>query len=606
VKRKQFLAFTTLGAAWFVARGYADAGARTIGIFNGKFLLDGQPFRFISGSMHYVRVPHEYWRDRLRMARAMGLNTVCTYVFWNMHEPRPGEYDLTGRCDVGRFVRTAQDEGLHVILRVGPYACVEWDFGGYPAWLLKDPRTVVRSRDARFMPAVRGWLARLGREIAPLQWPRGGPVLAVQVENEYGSFGDDHTYMQEIRAAIEAAGFDSAIRYTEDGIPELPAGSLPGIPVAGSIGDPRTDMPVLTKFRPGNPVMAGEYYPGWFDHWGEPHHEVPVSGPATDIAWLLDNGYSFNLYVFHGGTNFGFMNGANYSTAVPYQPTTTSYDYDAPLAEGGYPTQKYDLLRSTIVAHAGIAPPPVPAPPARIVIPEFSFAECAPLADLYGGPIASQRPRHLEAFDQAYGYIVYRTQITGPRKGALHLREMRHYAVVLVAGRRVGDIDRRLGQHSLDLEIPAGTHTLDILVENGGRINYGHQLVYERTGITQSVTLAGKQLTGWRIFTVPMNDLHTLRFRPGTSGSPAFYRGLFNVERPGDTYIDSRMFGKGSLWINAHHVGRFWSIGPQYALYVPAPWLVRGLNEAIVFDLHDRSVRRSQGFREPLYAPVTS
>ncbi len=204
--------------------------------------------------MHYVRVPHEYWRDRLRMARAMGLNTVCTYVFWNMHQPRPGEYDLTGRCDVGRFVRTAQDEGLHVILRVGPYACAEWDFGGYPAWLLKDPRTVVRSRDARFMPAVRGWLARLGREIAPLQWPRGGPVLAVQVENEYGSFGDDHTYMQEIRAAIEAAGFDSAIRYTEDGIPELPAGSLPGIPVAGSIGDPRTDMPVLTKFRPGNPV----------------------------------------------------------------------------------------------------------------------------------------------------------------------------------------------------------------------------------------------------------------------------------------------------------------------------------------------------------------
>lgn len=601
-----FLASAATGAAWFVAGGCADASARTIAISNGRFLLDGRPFRFISGSMHYVRVPHEYWRDRLRMARAMGLNTICTYVFWNVHEPRSGEYDFSGRCDVGRFIRTAQDEGLHVILRVGPYSCAEWDFGGYPAWLLKDSETLVRSRDVRFMRMARRWLARLGREVAPLQWPRGGPVLAVQLENEYGSFGDDHAYMQEVRAAIEGAGFDAGIRYTNDGIAELPAGSLPGVPVAGSIGDPRTDMPALARFRPGNPTMAGEYYPGWFDHWGEPHHEVPGDGPARDIAWMLDNGYSFNLYLFHGGTNFGFMSGANYSAETPYQPTTTSYDYDAPLAEGGYPTPKYDLLRSTIAAHAGVTPPPVPAPPARIVIPEFSFAESAPLADLYGAPIPSKRPRHMEAFDQAYGYIVYRTQVAGPLKGALQLREMRHYAVVSIAGKRVGDLDRRLGQSSVDLEIPAGEHTLDVLVENGGRVNYGRKLVFERTGITQSATLGGKELTDWHIFTVPMNDLRALRFGPGTSDSPAFYRGWFNVEDRGDTYIDSRMFGKGSLWINGHHVGRFWSIGPQYALYVPATWLVRGRNEAIIFDLHDRSVRRSQGLAGPLYAPVTS
>ncbi|MGC1157812.1 MAG: beta-galactosidase family protein, partial [Acidobacteriaceae bacterium] len=292
---------------------------------NGQFLLDGKPFRIISGEMHYARIPREYWRDRLRMAKAMGLNTVTTYVFWNAHEPRPGVYDFSGNLDVAEFVREAQQEGLYVILRPGPYSCAEWEFGGFPAWLLKDPTMVVRSRNPQFLAAARAWLLRLGREVAPLQIGNGGPIIAVQVENEYGSYGDDHEYMEDIHHILVDAGFTQSQLYTADGAEELPRGSLPELPAVINFGpgEAQRSFATLKKLRPEGPFMNGEYWDGWFDHWGAPHAHTNAQQQASDLDWILRQGYSISIYMFHGGTSFGWMNGAN-SNGKNYEPDVTS------------------------------------------------------------------------------------------------------------------------------------------------------------------------------------------------------------------------------------------------------------------------------------------
>ena len=579
------------------------ASTGSIAIADGKFMLDGKPFQFIGGEMHYPRVPHQYWRHRLRMARAMGLNTINAYIFWNVHEPAPGVYDFSGQNDVAAFIRTAQQEGLHVILRPGPYSCAEWEFGGFPAWLLKDPEIICRSRDPRFMEPARRWMLRLGQELAPLTLPRGGPIIAVAVENEYGSFGDDHEYMQEILQIVKDAGFGNVINYTEDGVPEVPAGSIPSLPIAGSVGSPQNDFPELAKLRPGNPVMAGEYYPGWFDHWGEPHNATDANAATRDVAYMLEHG-SFSLYMFHGGTNW-FMNGANYSSDAPYQPTTTSYDYDAPLDEAGRPREKYFRFREAIAKHKRAPLPPVPASPPMIAIPEFDLHEAAPLRALLGTPTRSERPKNMEAYGQNYGYVLYRTTVPNAVEGTLVLDELRDFAVVTIDGERAGTIDRRLGKNSLNVKVRKPGAALDILVENTGRINYGKKFIYERKGITKSATLNGVELTGWDVYTLPMSDLAALQFSKNDAGGPAFHRGSFQLSRVGDTFLDVRGLGKGLLWVNGHPVGRFWEIGPQYALYVPAPFLRTGRNDVVAFDLFDRDRRRMRGLTDPLYAPIS-
>ena len=332
--------------------------------------------------MHYARIPRAYWRDRLRMAKAMGLNTVTTYVFWNVHEPRPGVYDFSGNLDVAEFVREAQQEGLYVILRPGPYSCAEWEFGGFPAWLLKDPTMVVRSRNPKFLAAARAWLLRLGRELAPLQIGNGGPIIAVQVENEYGSFGNDHAYMEEIHHDLVDAGFTKAQLYTADGPDEVPAGSLPELPAVINFGpgEAQRSFATLKKLRPEGPFMNGEYWDGWFDHWGAPHAHTDAQQQASDLDWILHQGYSISIYMFHGGTSFGWMNGAN-SNGKNYEPDVTSYDYDAALDESGHPTPKYFLFRDVIAHDTGITPPPVPTAPSAIAIPAFTMDRVASLWD---------------------------------------------------------------------------------------------------------------------------------------------------------------------------------------------------------------------------------
>src|SRR5580698_4267421 len=392
----------------------APASGHSFHAVGDHFELDGKPFRILAGEMHYARVPREYWRDRLRKAKAMGLNTITTYVFWNVHEPKPGVYDFSGNNDAAEFIREAQQEGLYVILRPGPYSCAEWEFGGFPAWLLKNHSMVVRSSDPKFVKAARTWLLRLGQEVAPLQIGNGGPIIAVQVENEYGSYGSDHAYMEAIHHILIDAGFTKAQLYTADGADELLNGSLPELPAVINFGtgDAKGEFPKLKKLRPDGPFMSGEYWAGWFDHWGAAHETRSAQEEAGEIDWMLRQGYSVSMYMFHGGTSFGWMNGAN-SNGNNYEPDVTSYDYDAPLDESGRPTAKYALFRETIAKATGKTLPPVPAVAPAIKIEPFSLTESASLWKTLGKPAHSDEPLSMEDLDQAYGYILYRTTISG-------------------------------------------------------------------------------------------------------------------------------------------------------------------------------------------------
>jgi beta-galactosidase len=360
-----------------LAQGSAAPPAHHVGIDGDHFVLDGKPLQIISGELHYQRIPREYWRDRLKKARAMGLNTISTYVFWNAHETQPEVYNFSGGLDVAAFVHIAQEEGLYVILRPGPYVCAEWDLGGLPAWLLADPGMVLRSADEKFLGPTERWLQRLGRELAPLQITHGGPIIAVQVENEYGSFGSDQEYLKRILAAIRSAGLGDALLYTADGGDQLPAGTLPDIHAVVNFGpgEAKEEFAKLQKFRPGRPVMSGEYWDGWFDHWGTQHHDTDTNQQAQELDWILGQGYSINLYMFHGGTNFGFMNGANWDHHS-YEPDVTSYDYDSPVSEAGALSKKYFTFRDVIAKHRpGVKIPDPPASLPVISVPEFELAE---------------------------------------------------------------------------------------------------------------------------------------------------------------------------------------------------------------------------------------
>lgn len=554
----------------------------------------GKP-RILCAEMHYPRIPHEYWRDRLRMARAMGLDTVSTYVFWNRHEPKRGTYDFSGDNDVARFIRTAQEEALDVILRPGPYVCAEWDFGGLPAWLLEDG-AAIRTSDERYMGPVRTWLKRLGQEIAGLQRASGGPILAVQLENEYGAFGNDRAYLGALREALIEAGLGASPLYTIDQPKDLHAGSLDDLPIAATFapGDPKREFEQLRALRPQGPLLCGEYWAGWFDHWGEPHHRLDDRQQARDLCWMLREQVSFNIYMFHGGTNFGFWNGANSSGGHPYEPTTASYDYDAALDEAGRPTAKYALFRDCIAAETGATPPDIPPAPQTRAIPEFRLTECCSLlrTDL-GEGIASERVQPMERFGQSFGYILYRTEIAGPVDGELEIDAVRDYAVVAIDGSVVARLDRRLGESRAPLAFSGGRARLEILVENGGRINYGPDLPFERKGITNAVRLNGRELLGWTVYPLPLDDPRAFAFERGVAPAPALYRGTMHVETPADTFIDVSTLGKGVLWVNGRNVGRFWNIGPQTRLYVPGVWLLGGANDVAILDLfpHDVSPR---------------
>ena len=571
---------------------------------NGHFEMDGKPFQIISGEIHYQRVPRVYWRERFRMAKALGLNAVTTYVFWNVHEQQPGMYDFSGNNDVAEFIREAQQEGLYVVLRPGPYVCAEWEFGGYPAWLLKDHSLVLRSNDPKFIEPAARWFKRLGQELAPLQVGNGGPIILVQVENEYGSFGNDHAYMEKVRSMLVDAGFTKSQLYTADGAEEVPAGSLPDLPVGinfggADAGAAQKEFETLKKVRPNGPFFNSEYWDGWFDHWGGPHASTNATNEAANLDWMLKQGYSVSLYMFHGGTSFGWMNGAN-SDGKNYEPDVTSYDYDSPLDESGRPTPKFSLFREVIAKDTGKVPPAVPSVAPAMKIPAFKLEETMALWKVLPAPVHSQQLQSMEDLDQAYGYILYRTHLNGATKGNLVLDGLHDYAQVYLDGKLVGTLDRRLDQRQLPVDVPAAGAQLDLLVENTGRINFNIILRKERKGIVGQVTLDGKPLSGWDIYPLPMDQPGKYSFAKNPCEGACFYRATFQVDLPADTFLDTSAFTKGEVWLNGHPLGRVWNIGPQKTLYVPGPWLRKGENEVVVFDLQGGAGRTLVGHDKPI------
>jgi beta-galactosidase len=582
---------------------YRPGSAHTFTLGREDFLLDGKPFQIIAGEMHFARIPRAYWRQRLRMARAMGLNTVSTYVFWNYHEPEPGKFDFTTESrDIAEFITIAGEEGLWVIVRPGPYACAEWEFGGYPWWLLKEDSMVVRSTDPRFLAAARAYLKRLGEEVAPLQVTRGGPVIMVQVENEYGSYGDDKKFMGAMRDDIRAAGFDVPL-FTADGPSQCRNGYVAGaLPAINGDEDPASIRDTVRKWNGGaGPFFSPEFYPGWLDHWGEEHSVAAAKDVAPRFEGLLAGGISVSLYMFHGGTNFGFTSGANYGGH--YQPQPTSYDYDAPLDEAGRPTPKYFALRDVVLRHipAGTTVPEPPPPNPVIAVAPVTLGETAPLFGELPEPVLSDHPLPMERVGEGTGYILYRTTLPPGDGGNLVIDELRDYGVVFLDGRKLGSLDRRYKQRTIGIPANAEPAILDILVENGGRINYGREIVDNRKGITRGVSLDGRALTPWKIYPLPMDDISAYRFGAATvKDLPALHRGAFTLTDTGDTFLDMSRWGKGCVWVNGHNLGRFWSIGPQQTLYCPGAWLRKGRNEIVVLAIEDTGARTVAGLTEPV------
>lgn len=564
------------------------AQKHTFALADSVFLLDSKPFQIISGELHYVRIPEPYWKDRLHKAKAMGLNTVAVYCMWNVHEPEPGKWVFNNDEDVARFVKIAQEEGLWVILRPGPYVCAEWEFGGYPWWLLKDTTMIVRSRNPHFMKASRDYLMHLGKQLAPLQITHGGPILMVQVENEYGSFGNDTTYERQVAHDLRDAGFDVPL-FTADGDWLFKNAALPGIlPGANGEGNPDNLKKLVNEYHDGKgPYFVPELYPGWLDHWGEKFQTVPADKVVKETKRLLDAGVSINFYMWHGGTNFAFMNGANYDKEHPIQPDITSYDYDAPLSEEGVPTLKYMALRKLILNYLpeNAQVPDVPSAPKTISIPDIQLSRSANLFDNLPTPVHNAHPLNMEALDQGYGYVLYRTTIPDGGEGTLKINGLRDYAQIFINEKRVGILNRMYQQDSMEINIPAGAK-LDILVENLGRINYGHEMIHNRKGITGDVLFNGQALIGWDMYSLPFKNSKWVNFQQGKNiaAAPVIYEGTFHLKKTGDTFLDMADWGKGIVFVNGHNLGRYWHIGPQQTLYLPGCWLKKGKNKIVIFE----------------------
>lgn len=579
---------TSTAASKTTAAKPATKAAHTFVLGDSAFLLDGKPLLMISGEMHCNRIPKEYWRDRIRKAKAMGLNSIGTYIFWNVHEPQPGKYDFSGNNNVAEFVQIAKEEGMWVVMRPSPYVCAEWEFGGYPFWLQKDTSLRVRSMDPKFLKAYTNYINRLAKELVPLLVTNGGNILMIQIENEYGSYSNDVKYLDNNRKIFQDAGLNVPL-FTCDPMWALRNGILPGyLPAVNGSSNPREVKDSVNKYHDGKgPYYVAEWYPGWFDDWGKRHHRTDAKKDAAGLDALLAGGVSVNMYMFHGGTTRGFMNGANMNKREAYSPQTSSYDYDAPLDEAGNPTEKYVAFRNVIEKYlpAGTVLPPVPEKSKTIAISHISFTTQAGLFANLPKPVASVTPLSFEDLNQAYGFVLYRTTVKSISKSWLKLPDFRDFAVVYVNNKKIGTLDRRLRQDSLLLDITANDATLDILVENNGRINFGIYLTDNRKGLVKPVTLDGAVVSNWQMYGFPFNDLKNQHYTSlGKTEGLALYKGSFTLTAVADTYLDMRGFGKGFVYLNGHNLGKYWKIGPQQTIYVPAGWLKKGANSIEVFD----------------------
>ncbi len=569
----------------------------TFEIKNGEFLYDGKPVRIYSGEMHYPRVPREYWRHRFKMLKAMGLNTVATCVFWNYHNPAPGIWDFeTGNRNLAEYIRIAREEGLFVILRPGPYVCAEWEFGGYPWWLQSNKELVIRTNQP-FLDSCEVYIRKLAEQVKELQVTRNGPVILIQVENEFGSYvsqrpdipiGEHRRYYQTIKQMLIEAGFEVPF-FTSDGTWLFEGGVMEGVlPAANGETDIENLIKRIDKFYSDGPYMVAEYYPGWLDHWAEPFIRIGADKVLAQIEEYLQNNVHFNFYMAHGGTNFGFTSGANYNDDHDIQPDITSYDYDAPISEAGWPTLKYMVLRELMKQYVKYPVPEIPACIPVIRISEIPLSNTVNLFDWQKTikPVVADNPLSFEELGQGYGYVLYRRHFGQPVQGKLQVNGLRDYAIVYVNGEKVGELNRYCKTYSLEKDI-VYDGTLDILVENMGRINYGAEIVHNKKGIIFPVLINGSEITGdWEMYRIPLETVPDLSGFPGRNipGLPAFYSGTFELDQTGDVFLDMSEWGKGIVFVNGYNLGRYWNIGPQQSLYLPGCWLKRGINEVVIFE----------------------
>lgn len=606
---KVFVLFFFLCSLIFMGCSPIQKEKHTFSIGDKTFLLDGNPFLIKAAEMHYTRIPAEYWEHRIQMCKALGMNTICIYAFWNIHEQKEGEFDFKGQNDIAAFCRLAQKHGMYIMLRPGPYVCSEWEMGGLPWWLLKKKDIKLRTNDAYFLERTKCFMNEIGKELADLQVSRGGNIIMVQVENEYGAYATDKEYIANIRDIVKGAGFTDVPLFQCDWSSTFQRNGLDDLVWTINFG---TGANIDAQFKklqeacPNAPLMCSEFWSGWFDHWGRKHETRDAETMVSGIKDMLDRHISFSLYMTHGGTTFGHWGGAN---SPAYSAMCSSYDYDAPISEAGWATPKYYKLREMLMQYADSAQviPDVPAAYPVIEIPEFALKEVAPLFDNLPEPKLSEDIKPMEQFDQGWGTILYRTSLPEVKEGTtLLIDEVHDWAQVYADGKLLGRLDRRRGQNSLVLpSLQKGTR-LDILVEAMGRVNFD-VAIHDRKGITDKVELLTetdkRELKNWEVYSFPVahDFAESKKYVEGEKlDAPAYYRATFELDQVGDVFLDMQTWGKGMVWVNGKAMGRFWKIGPQQTLFMPGCWLKKGKNEIIVLDLMGPEKATVSGLKKPI------
>jgi len=577
----KFFALTLVLAHPLGAAPIPDGKPHRLELKGGSFVIDGEPVRIVAGEMHLPRVLPEFWDDRIKKAKAMGLNAVSLYVMWNMIEPKEGEFDFTGGNDVRRFAKLCQENGIWLILRPGPYVCAEWEWGGLPAWLL--PKKIeLRISNPQKLECDRRYLKKLAEQLADLQIHRGGPILMTQVENEHSPVLGEK-YMTELTQIFREVGFDGQLFTCNPGKTAFAAlEEIPGVLRGVNGVDRKQDLYELAKQladKSGYPVYCAEVYTSWFSQWGTAVKRKPIEKELDTAKWLLDRNINYCYYLFHGATNWGFM---------AMDATITSYNYDAPVDEIGRITPKYKALREFFTKELNLKLPPIPPDPKVIGIAPFKLArQCSLLDVLPEKPVVADDVLGMEYLGQAYGFVLYRKQFPNGIKGVLDLKKTRDYCIVMINGDPVGRAYSKYGPESMKVALNhSGPCTLDILTHNMGR-QMPAAAPREGRGLVEDPTLDGEKVKGWEMYSLPLENPSRLPPGQAAGKGPAFYRGTFTLTETGETYLDMRNFGFGAVWVNGHNLGRYWDVGATRSLYLPSPWQKKGKNEIVVLELKD-------------------
>ena len=613
---KTILKKLVLGALLLTAPAVASAASKpgTFTTGDKTFLLNGQPFIVKAAEVHYPRIPRPYWEHRIQMCKALGMNAVCIYIFWNIHEQKEGQFDFTGNNDVAEFCRLAQKNGLYVIVRPGPYVCAEWEMGGLPWWLLKKKDIRLRERDPYFMERVKIFEEKVGEQLKPLTIQNGGPIIMIQVENEYGSYGEDKPYVSEIRDCLRGIYGKELSLFQCDWSSNFEKNGLDDLTWTMNFGTGANidqQFRRLGELRPDAPKMCSEFWSGWFDKWGARHETRPAKDMVEGMDEMLSKGISFSLYMTHGGTSFGHWAGAN---SPGFAPDVTSYDYDAPINEYGQATPKFWELRKMMEKYNdGKKMPSVPKAPMPIItVPKFELKEFAPLMYANGGLNTDGNADDLtfEAHNLGWGYAAYYTTLPELPHPSVLTADFHDFAQVFIDGKYIGKVDRVKNEKSLTIPPAKAGSMLVIVVEAMGRINFG-RAIKDFKGIIGNVTISSKagkhdvtySLNDWEKYFVndeyetallalkrasaTENNDYIENFKDDAKmmGGRGYYRGYFNLKKVGDTFLNFETWGKGQVYVNGHAMGRIWSIGPQQTLYIPGCWLKKGKNEIIVLDV---------------------